>query len=43
MLKRMWNGDLTSEDRKKINTRVIGYKGLKLPTTFEGKNYTFIK
>ena len=43
MLKRMWNGDLTSEDRKKINTRVIGYQGLKLPTTFKGTNFTFIK
>ncbi len=43
MLKRMWNGDLTSEDRKQINTRVIGYQGLKLPTTFEGRNFTFIK
>jgi hypothetical protein len=37
MPKRMWNGDLSIEDRKQINTRVIGYKGLKLPTTFEGK------
>jgi hypothetical protein len=37
MLKRMWNGDLTNEDQKQINTRVIGYQGLKLPTTFEGK------
>ena len=43
MLKRMWNGDLTSEDRKKINTRVIGYQGLQLPTTFKGKNFTVIK
>ncbi len=34
MLKRMWNGDLTYEDQKQINTRVIGYQGLKLPTTF---------
>ncbi len=40
MLKRMWNGDLTYEDQKQINTRVIGYQGLKLPTTFEGKNFT---
>ncbi len=37
MLKRMWNDDLSIEDQKQINTRVIGYKGLKLPTTFEGK------
>jgi hypothetical protein len=36
MLKRMWNGDLTNEDQKQINTRVIGYQGLKLATTFEG-------
>ncbi len=28
MLKRMWNGDLTIEDRKRINSRVIGYNGL---------------
>jgi hypothetical protein len=37
MLKRMWNGDLSIEDQKQINTREIGHKGLKLPTTFEGK------
>ncbi len=37
MLKRMWNGDLTIEDKKQINTRVIGYQGLKLPTSFEDK------
>ncbi len=43
MLKRMWNGDLTYEDQKQINTRVIGYQDLKLPTTFEGKNFTWIK
>ena len=42
MLKRMWSGDLTSEDQKKINTRVIGYQCLQLPTTFKGKNFTFI-
>ncbi len=36
---RMWIGDLTNEDRKQINTRVIGYQGLKLPTTFEGKQF----
>jgi hypothetical protein len=39
MLKRMWNGDLTNEDQKQINTRVIGYQGLKLPTIFEGKQF----
>jgi hypothetical protein len=27
MLKRMWNGDLSIEDHKRINTRVIGYNG----------------
>jgi hypothetical protein len=37
MLTRMWSGDLSKEDRKNINTRVIGYKGLKLPATSEGK------
>jgi len=37
ILKRMWNGDLTNEDQKQINTRVIVYKGLKLLTIFEGK------
>ena len=29
MLKRMWNGELSIEDQKRINTRVIGYDGLK--------------
>ncbi len=37
MCKRMWNGDLSIEDQNQINTRVIGYKGLKHPTTFKGK------
>jgi hypothetical protein len=37
MLKRMWNGDLSKEDCKKINNRVIGYNGLRLPPVFEGK------
>jgi hypothetical protein len=37
MLKRMWSGDLSKEDRKKINNRVIGYNGLRLPSVFEGK------
>ncbi len=37
MPKRMWSGDLSIEDKKKINTRVIGYQGLKRPTTFDGK------
>jgi hypothetical protein len=39
MLKRMWNGDLTIEDRKQINTRLIGYQGLKLLTTCEDKQF----
>jgi hypothetical protein len=37
MLTRMWSGDLSKEDCQKINTRVIGYKGLKLPVTSDGK------
>ncbi len=37
MLKRMWSGDLSKEDHKKINNRVIGYNGLRLPPVFEGK------
>ncbi len=36
MLKRMWSGDLTKEDRMKINTRVHGTDGLELPPEFEG-------
>jgi hypothetical protein len=37
MLKRMWNGDLTTEDHKKNNSRVIGYNGLQLPSNIEGE------
>jgi hypothetical protein len=37
MLKRMWNGDLSTEDHKRINTRVIGYNGLQLPSPVEGE------
>ncbi len=37
MLKRMWNGDLTTEDRERINSRVIGYNGLQLPSNIEGE------
>jgi hypothetical protein len=37
MLKKMWSGDLTKEDCTRINTRVIGYNGFKLPTEFEGE------
>jgi hypothetical protein len=32
MLKRMWEGDLTLEDKQRINTRAIGDNGLKLPS-----------
>ena len=37
MLKRMWSGDLTKDDRMRINSRVIGSSGLELPPVFEGK------
>ena len=37
MLKRMWSGDLTKEDRMRINSRVLGSSGLELPPDFEGK------
>ena len=37
MLKRMWSGDLTKDDRKRINSRVLGTNGLELPTDFQGK------
>ena len=37
MLKRMWSGDLTKDDRLRINTRVIGTSGLELPPNFKGK------
>jgi hypothetical protein len=30
-------GDLSKEDRKVINSRVIGYNDLQLPPIFEGK------
>jgi len=36
-LKRMWDGDLTETDRKRINSRVIGQNGLALPSQWEGK------
>ena len=38
MLKRMWSGDLTKEDCKRINTRVLGTNGLELPSELEGKH-----
>jgi hypothetical protein len=37
MMKIMWNGDLSTEDHKRINTRVIGYNGLQLPSHVEGE------
>jgi hypothetical protein len=37
ILKRMWNGDLSTEDRKRINTRVIGYNSLQLPSHVESE------
>ncbi len=38
MLKRMWSGDLTKEDHKRINTMVLGTNGLELPSELEGKH-----
>jgi hypothetical protein len=37
MLKRMWSGDLTKQDRMRINSRVLGSSGVELPPDFEGK------
>ncbi len=37
MLKRMWSGDLTKDDQKRINSRVVGTNGLELPPDCEGK------
>jgi hypothetical protein len=37
MLKRMWEDDLTLEDKQRINTRVIGNNGLELPSMLQGK------
>jgi hypothetical protein len=37
MLKRMWSGDLTKEDRMRIKTRVLGTNSLELPPQCEGK------
>jgi hypothetical protein len=37
MVKRMWNGELSIEDRKRINTRVVGYNGLEIPHNLKGK------
>jgi hypothetical protein len=37
MLKRVWNSDISTEDCKRINARVIGYNGLQLPSHVEGE------
>ncbi len=37
MLKRMWEGNLTLEDKQRINTRVIGDNGLELLSMLQGK------
>jgi hypothetical protein len=37
MRKRMWSGDLTKEDRMRINLRVLGSSGVELPPDFEDK------
>ncbi len=37
MLKKMWEGDLDPEDRRKIITRAIGYSGLELPSMLQGE------
>ncbi len=37
MLKRMWSGDLSKDDRVRINSRVIGTPGVELPPDFGGK------
>ena len=36
MRKRMWSGDLTKDDRMRINSRVLGTSGLELPPDIEG-------
>jgi hypothetical protein len=37
MLKIMWEGNLTFENKQRINTRVIGINGLELPSMLQGK------
>ncbi len=37
MLKRMWEGNSTLEDKQRNNTRVIGDYGLELPSMLQGK------
>ncbi len=39
MLKRMWSGDLTKDDRMRINSRVLGTNGLQLPPDIERDLY----
>jgi hypothetical protein len=41
MLKRMREGDLTLEDKQRINTRVIGINGLELRSMLQGKDKLF--
>jgi hypothetical protein len=36
-VEKMWNGDLSTEDHKRINTRVIGYNGLQTPSHLESE------
>ncbi len=33
----MWEGDLSLEDKQQINTKVIGYNGLELPSMLQGR------
>ena len=35
--KKNWNCELSIEDRKRINTRVVGYDGLTIPDKLEGE------
>jgi hypothetical protein len=42
MLKGMWSGDLTKEDCKRINTRVLGANVLELPPELESKQISKI-
>lgn len=41
MLKRMWFNDLSTTDRKRINTRVIGKNGVTLPDSFNGVDTSY--
>jgi hypothetical protein len=42
MLKSMWSGDLTKEDCKRTNTRVLGTNHLELPPELEDKQISKI-